>query len=300
MRTQVITAAAAVLLQLHSCAAAPTPDTHNVEGEKREVPFPTEVPSFPAGGPSGFKSIWSELTDRDAPAEKASPEGWTATTTDSAKRSMVSGINWVGCAAINRRGGPLPKRCMDYPFRIGIPVWDEDEYDGETGTTIDPVKRGLPLLTRHAASPDAAPSVDRRIAPECVINDSGECTKDTTSAWEGWPFNENIPGVAAVPRGTSEKKEKRIVLQPGMEPIDTPTQIGDLTLHIGRSDSDSDEKRYLCPIIDRRSDGTVVRSCLGEETYQGPLIPTNYERLNLTSLLGDPMDNTGVNTLTED
>lgn len=280
MHTQGIAAIAALLLQLHSCAAAPTPDTNVVEGagEKRDVPFPTNVASFPAGGPSGFKGFWSELTERDAPAGEASPEkrsstleippewlkpeDWTATTTDSAKRSLFSGTNWLNCPAIARRGGPIPKRCLDYPFHIGIPVWDED-------------------ATTMARARSAAPSVERRIAPACVPNSSGGCTKDTTQPSKHWPFDQNIPGVAAVPRDTSEKK--RIVLQPGMEPIDTPMQIGDLTLHIGRSDSDSDEKRLLCPIIDRRSDGTVVRGCPKEESFL-PLI----NKFNFTSISKKP------------
>lgn len=438
MRTQAI-AAIALLLQLHSCAAAPTPDSHDVEG----APAPTSPEK---------RSSTLEL-----PPEWLEPEDWTATTTDSAKRSLFSGINWLDCPAIARRGGPIPKRCLsETPMHIGTPIWDE--YDGEIGTATDSAKRSLysgtglldcpeiarrggptpkrcesylplhigipvwdedggdgvgawdeskvgtitgtatdsakrsffssvghfdtclaiarrgeslpkrcleepdgplypfrigtledtdssvgkrspepflcPIVDRRAgfvvrrcameqtgtvtqppfwsgykeplplaSDRRAAPSVNRRIPPKCIPNGSGGCTEDTISSLEDWPFDEEMPSIAAVARDTSEKK--RIVLQPGMEPIDTPTHVGDLTLHIGRSDSDSNEKRYACPIIDRRSDGTVVRSCLDDPLEPIEPIEPITSKLNFTSIIKDPQDpppifDTPITSLAED
>lgn len=259
------------------------------EDEKRSVPFPTEVPSFPAGGPSGFKSIWTELTDRDAPNE-ASPnkrsstleaphESFKAekgTTTDSAKRSLYSGL-LSDCFSIVRRGEALPKRCEGInPTQIvnTLPVWDEE---GGLDTSTEPVKRNSLIetdcgvvdrrgdfvvrrcdqqnervnpfpdwLLYPTSTSETLPvatggsgynTVNRRIVSPCPGDASGGCG-DTSALVEeeekAWRITGAEPGVeAATKRRVGLGMDKRIVLQPGMEPIDTPTQIGDLTLHIG-------------------------------------------------------------------
>lgn len=255
------------------------------EDEKRSVPFPTNVASFPAGGPSGFKSIWTELTDRDAPAE-ASPNKRSSTlkvphepfkaekgtTTDSAKRSVYSGL-LSDCFSIVRRGEALPKRCEGInPTQIvnTLPVWD---VEGGIDTSTEPVKRRSMLdcaiidrrgdfVVRRCADEEGPVNlipewllsstsetlpkatggsdfntVNRRIVPPCPGDTSGGC-EDTSALVEeqekAWRITGAKPGVeAAAKRRVGLGMDKRIVLRPGEDPIDTPTHIGDLTLHIG-------------------------------------------------------------------
>lgn len=250
------------------------------EDEKRSVPFPTNVPSFPAGGPSGFRSIWTELADRDAPAEASldkrsstlevphgSFKAEKGTTTDSAKRSLSSGL--LGdCASVVRRGEALPKRCEGIiPTWVNkLPVWD---------VNTDPIKRSslpeCPIVARRgdlvvrrcteeetetvhrlpgwfesltsenlpvATGGSSYSTVDRREIQPCPYDADGGC--GDISAWleeQEDPLRQlgsMKPGVEAVAkRRAGLGMDKRVVLQPGMEPVDTPTHIGDLTLHIG-------------------------------------------------------------------
>lgn len=83
------------------------------------------------------------------------------------------------------------------------------------------------------------PNINRRIVPQCIPDGEGGCAESHEPSTDRRPFDLNMPGMAPATQGNS--MERRVVLQPGMEPIDTPTQIGDLTLHIGRSDLESDE-----------------------------------------------------------
>lgn len=126
-------------------------------------------------------------------------------------------------------------------------------------------------LHRDTLVPPGTVTVNRRVAPPCVPGDDGECHVP-----EGWspqmshgggmmpslalPAAESGGAADQQEEGQGERKKKRFTLLPGEAPVDTPPQVGDARLHVGRSDGGAQEGKKSEILFEEPGPGPQVSS----------------------------------------